>query len=65
MVGGSFLFDPEDGAMITALFQNATHPKTKGKGRWVSEDELAKRRQVAGDDRTTDQVASLSSCLCK
>jgi hypothetical protein len=58
MVGGSFLFDPEDGAIVNALFQNATHPKTKGKGRWVSEDELARRRQVAGDDRTTDQVAA-------
>ena len=58
MVAGSFLLDPEDGAAVHALWQNATHPKTKGATRWVSENELTRRRLINGDDRTTEQVAA-------
>ena len=52
-----WVMDPETAATITELYDRATSPK-RGGPRFVNSDDAATAERLAGDDRTTEQLAS-------
>jgi len=57
MVGGSFLYAPENAAILTSALDAVTSPR-RGGPRMVDETEKARAAAIVADPRTTDKIAA-------
>lgn len=57
MIGGSFLFGPEDGEMVLSALERILSPR-RGGPRFADPDEAAAAARLIADPRTNDQIAA-------
>ena len=57
MIGGSFLFGPEDGELVLGAFEHVLSPR-RGGPRFTDPEEAAAAERLVADPRSNDQLAA-------